>query len=360
VQWLGLDSGPSRRKLWALLIGFSGAPDDSGGPLRFAHEDAINFARFLQLDHDGVLPGKTIFDDVEIRLLLAAPGLDLDTLFGNPKIKILQNLGDARFRLISPGPKRYDDLVRNGISEILQSVRRREDWEDVILIYFSGHGFSRYVPREEPYTQLGLITPDANRELDQGVVWFDKDLMDPLRNSKVVSLIIIDACSTEIDGVEGFSSERTALKLPIYQDASVHGRTVLQFLFGSDVGKTSYEQSDYSVEDFVPNIALWPSDVRTKGSGVFSLGLLTSLLCQEAAKHQSYTFQTSSNFLNDHFFQQSNSKWRTGIRPKIEDTMKQMNLPFDAPHPIQFGFPGGDLFVTPLRAMSPTDPRCGL
>jgi hypothetical protein len=372
VEWKGHESIPNRRKLWALLIGFSQAPNDSVVPLEFAHEDAMNFARFLQLDHKGKLPGKSHFDDIEIRLLVSAPGMDSDALNGSPKIKILQKeLGDERFRIIYPhGRERYDALVRNALSEILSLINdpnrvNRADWEDEILVYFSGHGFSRYSEGGVPHMRVGLMTPDTNQDFDDAVVWVDEDLMVRLRNSNLVSLIVIDACSSDMrDDVQGLSAEATQLKIPpIYEDAGVHGSTQLQILLGSELGKYSYEQSDYGIDDFVPNVALWPSKLRTKGSGVFSLGLLTSLLCREAAGRKgSYTFATSSDFLKDHFFHESNSKWQTGIRPKLEDMMNKLHPPrtFVVPAPTYIGFPGGDIARTDLRSMSPAAPICSL
>jgi hypothetical protein len=352
----------------ALIVGFSQTPDDSAIPLQFAHEDAMNFARFLQLDHDGKLPGKSRFDDIEVRLLVAAPGMDPDSLSVNPKIKLMQDeLGDQRLRVVYPhSGAKYDYLVRKSINEIISSISDtnradRLDWEDVILIYYSGHGFSKYIPGPVPHMQVGLMTPDTDRTLSTGVIWIDQDLIVQLRNSNVISLIIVDACSSEIrqPGVEGLSVQRTQLKLPIYEDANVHGRTELQFLFGSEVGTYSYEQSDFGIGDFIPNLSLWPSDVGTKGSSVFSLGLLTSLLCQEAGEDNSYTFATSSHFLRTLFFRDSNSKWRSGIRPKLEEMMNRLGLAFVSPVPRYFGFPGGDGESTTLRSVSSTAPKCG-
>jgi len=96
---------------------------------------------------------------------------------------------------------------------------------------------------------------------------------------------------------------------------------------------------------------------------VFSLGLLTSLLCREAAGRRGfYTFATSSDFLKDHFFDESNSKWQTGIRPKLEDMMNNLHPPrtFIVPSPTYIGFPGGDAARTDLRSLSPEAPSCGL
>jgi len=132
--------------------------------------------------------------------------------------------------------------VRNAISEILTSIddpnrANKADWEDEILVYFSGHGFSQYSEGGLPHMRVGLMTPDTNQELDQAVVWVDDDLMVRLHNSNLVSLIIIDACSSDSqDDMRGLSAEATQLKIPpIYGDVSLYGTTQLQILLGSEL-----------------------------------------------------------------------------------------------------------------------------
>jgi len=364
ITWKGRESGRVvKRKLWALLIGFSESSSSAGiPPLKYAHEDAINFARFLQKDLAGEVPGgKSYYDDIEIRLLVAPPEPDKDFPSNDPKVKLLQQeLGKARLHVIYRHDSKYDDLVRASLKEIASGIRSRpnssddgSDWEDVILVYFSGHGFSQYDDTGPvPYEKMGLITPDADPNLTQGVVWLDEDLINKLATNGKLSLIIIDACRSEI-GVEGVSAERAKLKA--YQSVNLIGGSELFFLLASKVGQYSYELPDYGLGDFVPNFDLWPADLGGKGGGAFSLGLLTSLICGEAAAHAG-NLEASKYFLIDRFFGESDAKW-TQMVPKLTDLMKQYGLSFVQPNPDYFDV-GGASEDAPLRLDSQAGPKC--
>jgi hypothetical protein len=276
-------------------------------------------------------------------------------------------LGAASPHVLPPQSGHYVEEVKNALKNIVTAIKdpkraERADWQDEILVYYSGHGFPKYVDDDrQPYAQVGLLTPDSSRSFDTGVLWVDDDLAAELRTSNLVSLIIIDACSAQInrDEDDAASSERIQLKLHIFRGSPIEGQTELQFLLGTAIGRYSYEQRDFAVDDFVPGFMLWPAQMGTKGSGVFSLGLLASLLCQEATDRGSYTFDSSSHFLKDQFFTPANAKWDHDIRPKLEQMMKDLNLSFVTPDPDAFGYPGGGAYSPALRSGSATAPRCG-
>ena len=363
TAWTGIEADPTQKKLWALLIGLSRAPNDIA-PLRFAHQDAINLARFLQLDHDRILPGKSHFDDVEIRLLVAPPEKDA-ALDQDPHIQRLQTeLGDQGLRMIyKPDTTTlYDTLVRSALKDLIENGINnpnrsdRADWQDVVLVYFSGHGFSKLLPGTPSHLQVGLITPDANRDLTQGVVWLDTDLMTPLRDNNLAGLIILDACSAQLDvpGVRPLSAEEAMLKLS-YPSSGVD-YAGLKFYFANEIGTYSYEQSDYSIADFVPNLQFWPDDAKSRGSGLFSLGFLASLLCQEAEDEQSFTPDSSSKFLKKYFFNNSNTKLNA-IKPKL---MTSLGSQFIPPAPVTFCHSScsNDPAINALRTAAQNEPKC--
>jgi len=367
IHWNGQEAAPTHRKLWALLIGLSSVPDNIAPPLDFADQDAVNFARFLQLDHEGKLPGKSRFDDVEIRMLVATPGKDAAAIDREPQIKLLeQELGDQRFRPIyKTDSTSYDTLVRTAISDIKAAIfdtnrPDKADWQDVVLVYFSGHGFSKEMPGDPPHVEIGLITSDANPDLTQGVVWLNKDLMAELRDANLSGLIILDACSAPInvEGVKPLSAEQ--IKLRSFQNTGADAAG-LQFYFANELGTYSYEQSDYSVADFVPGLQFWPDAISSKGSGLFSLGFLSSMLCREGGAEQSYTLSSSSFFLRNNFFSESNAKWTGNIRPKLEQMMSTLNLKFVPPVPRNFCLSScWDDGSSALRTVTPNEPKCGL
>ena len=122
--WTGDEAEkPTRRKLWALLIGLSRAPKDIP-PLSFAHQDAINVARFLQLDKGSHLPGTSHFDDVKIRLLVAPPD-EKAAIDKDPHIQRMQTeFGDQGLRMIYKldSTTLYDTLVRSALTDIIDGI----------------------------------------------------------------------------------------------------------------------------------------------------------------------------------------------------------------------------------------------
>lgn len=359
VLWTGSDWPPNKRKLWALLVGFSKAPEDVP-QLQFAHEDAINFARLLQRDFQGDLPGKSSFNDIDIRLLVAAENVDASTLNDIPKIKmILAKLGDGRFHPDSPKAGDFVEATKTALKGIILDIKNTRrpdqgDWHDEILVYFAGHGFSNSVDGSRQTLQVGLVTPDSDLSLQKNVLWID-DLVHILDDSNVAKMLIIDACSAQIDKDDVPIRESIQLKLPAFASKSPFS---LQFFLSSTLSHYSYEQQDYAVDDFIPGFKLWPNGVGTKGSGVFSLGLMASLLCREAVYKNGYTFDSSYRFLNDRFFAPTNTKWHSEIRPKLAELLPDR---FRVPDPDAFGFPGGGSFSPVMRSVSTTvsAPQCG-
>lgn len=351
VEWKGENSRPTKRKLWALLVGFSRAPQDVS-QLQFAHEDAINFARFLQRDFEGKLPGQSNFNDIDIRLFIAAQDAGAA---GNPRTKIkiktiMNELGDGRFHVQEPEDGRFADTVKIAVRKIIDAIKKsnrpdKGDWEDQILVYFAGHGFSKSV--DDSKIRIGLVTPGSGPSLETDVLWME-ELVLALNASKLVNMLILDACSAQADRSDVALSEQIQMMLPRLDLNS------LQFFLSNRLGRNSYEQKDYAIDDFVPDLKLWPPDVETKGSGVFSLGLMASLLCREAEDEDRYTFDSSSTYLRKSFFTSKNEKWQKEIRPRLMGIAKGR---FRAPEPTAFGYPlGGGVYSPWMRSASSSAP----
>ena len=220
-----------------------------------------------------------------------------------------------------------------------------------MVVYFSGHGFSKLPPGTSSRLEFGLLTPDFNRDLTQGVVWLDTDLMRPLSERNLAGLIILDACSALLDvpGVHPLSAEEAMLKLASPSSRDSAG---LKLYLANEVGMSSYEQSDYSITDFVPGLQFWPDDATSNGSGLFSLGFLASLLCQEAEDEQSFTPDGSSSALRNYFFSNTNkklTKWKTSLGRQ-----------FTPPRPLTFCdlFCPNDPKINALRTAAQDEPKC--
>ena len=73
MKWAGREQGV-KRKLWVILMGFS---KSQASPLQYAHEDALDFARFLASDFkkrlQSTVGGVSAFDDIRIELFIAPP-----------------------------------------------------------------------------------------------------------------------------------------------------------------------------------------------------------------------------------------------------------------------------------------------
>jgi hypothetical protein len=149
-----------------------------------------------------------------------------------------------------------------------------------------------------------------------------------LVNAQRLSLLIIDACRAEAnpDGLQPFDPQVAGLSAGhLSFDSELH------ILYGSTLGHYSYEASAYSASDFVPELALWPASIDSKGGGLFSLGMLASLVCEDALEgDRDFTLQNTGNFLRRYFFSEANKRW-----PDIETALKKQlvaqNLTYLAP-----------------------------
>lgn len=359
VKWLGAEPR-TRRKLWAVLIGFA-EESKASARLNFAHEDALNFARFLQLDFSSKLPGtsKSYFDDVDVRLLIAPPKTASTANIDAKIAELQQSRPGWALKVLIPDKiknQRYDDLVKKALKEVepLPDPPGDYHWEHVVLVYFSGHGFAR---RTRAVTQYGLITPDADEGLDIGVVWLVDDIVTQLANNNSkdnTRFIIIDACRSEIQqGIDALESEQAYGSITARQLQGLDG---WHFLFSSKMGHYSYEQTDYGIEDFVTDFKLWPG-IGQKGSGVFSLSLLASLICEEALDGQSFNLQESSRFLERDFFNEKNQKWKI-LRDKLAKQLADNHLgKFVSPEPGYYRYDNHDPKGT-LRPNAIGPPRC--
>lgn len=355
ITWLGNSMSRNQRKLWAVLIGFSKSPDDVP-QLQYSHEDAINVAHFLQRDIMGKLPGKSSFAEVDIRLVLAAKTPEETTVGGNPRINALRSdLGDSNFHLEAP-PNRdngenYVEAAKSALKKTIGSIKKRSGWEDQILVYYAGHGFSKYIEGPPASMKIGLLTPDSNLAKQQNMLWIE-ELVPILTDSNLPNMLIIDACSAQIDNDDEIFGQQLQLKLP----ALVTNTSQMHFFLSNALGRYSYEQNDYTLSDFVAKLNFWPDGMETKGSGVFTLGLMASLLCQEAVYKDQYTFDSSYHFLNDRFFKPTNEKWEKTILPKLSRLMAER---FAVPDPVTFGVPiGGSAFSPVVRSAAADAPAC--
>jgi len=312
-------------------------------------------ARFLQLDFEKKIPGSAAasgrFDDIMIRLLVAPPGILLNNalLTQNEKIGLLKSQLQERISVFYPKSdgRRYDDYFREEIKRLKESVQdpdEAHDWEHVILVYFSGHGFSK---RMGSYFELNFVTPHADKELSIGSVNLDA-IMEQLGTIRHARVFIADACRSEIRQNDTGSIDPVIAHMQFFR--SFADGLGWQFFFSSNVGHYSYEQADYGIEDFVSKFQLWPKSAG-KGNGVFTLGFLASLLCGEGGIESVFTLESSKRFMTNYFFKDKNKKWEV-LRKKLETELAGRNLPFVVPDPYHNKFEFGNYVALRSNAMN--------
>ena len=328
IKWTkatGQNNAP-KVKLWAFLIGFSKA---TVNPLRYAHEDALDFAWFLAQDFRHRLKepadsGSAAFDDIKIVLFIAPPGdYNPNSIKNNKKVsRIRDNLGDEKLDVVYMLPEQKDGFhgrILNKIGELKEKLaveeadkNKIERWEHEFLIYFAGHGSSR----NKPYLEFETPSVDENRNF--GFLKFD-DVVDALNVSGaryVRRIFIVDACRTvpgqevsdlgdpEFEVLRGYTNMTTT-----------HSKW--DYFFSTRSGGYSYETDKFGIGDLIPGFELWPADptdtstiVEKSGNGLFTLGLLTSLICGDALDYPAkYNVEDSSKYLTNHFFSPRNPKW---------------------------------------------------
>ena len=101
---------------------------------------------------------------------------------------------------------------------------------------------------------------------------------------------------------------------------------------------------------------LWPPAIGTKGGGLFSLGLLSSLMCEDALQGDpNFTLQNAKDFLRRYFFSQSNAKWRD-IEAQLKTDLANRKLVYTKPDPAYDPFGSPDRAV--LREGTAKAPKC--
>jgi hypothetical protein len=373
--WTGQDTAkPTKEKLWALLVGFSGSAHMATPPLRYAHKDALNLARLLELISKHNLPpnagGKTaqsFFDEMRIRLLIADPDPPKDDKTKEWVAKIQSELDGDKFIVISPQQPddTYDKLVKDAITDTFADISRFNDdhrddnfnWEHRIVVYFSGHGFSRKDkdPNGKPYVRMGLVTPNTKDDLVHGSVWLD-DVLRMLVSSQYMSVVIIDACRALPDAGGSQPIDDQLASIALYPNIGINTQQNLYILYSSTAGHYSYEDAADGIANFVPQFSLWPPELETTGGGFFSMGLLASLVCQEALLYdRDFTLKNSDVFFHQYFFNEDRNPAVKALQAKLDPELKQLNLSFLQP---ATAYDGWGSMPPVLRPRSDKMPKC--
>ena len=156
-------------RIWALIVGINDYKDDRIPDLRYAERDAIGIFKFLRTPQGGSVTLK--------------------------RIKLLLGSDATRANILA------------GLKEILL---RRADRDDLVLIYFVGHGVVGEL-REETF----LLPYDARLDIVEGTGISQSEIMRYVRRSRAKRVVlIVDAChSGGIGGVGALFASRNLPEL---------------------------------------------------------------------------------------------------------------------------------------------------
>ncbi|MDB4949138.1 MAG: peptidase caspase catalytic subunit p20 [Gemmatimonadetes bacterium] len=222
--WAGASRFKGKR--WAVVVGVSQYHDNRINPLRYADADARAFYDFLRSDRAG-LGG-----------------------FKEENVKLLLN-DQANYR-----------SLRSALFTFLKSATD----DDVVVIYFAGHGAA---DPERP-DHLYLLLNDTDMDDIAGSAFPMKDMSEAVRNLYARNVVVItDACHSagvgdQIHGPRGTAGIRDAAETNRINQAFLDG---VQSSSGGSVIFTASGANQYSQED-----ARWGG-----GHGVFTHFLLDGL-----------------------------------------------------------------------------------
>jgi len=377
---------PESRKLWAVLVGFSDT-QVQGGQLLHAHDDALDFAKFLiddflaqnRMDTEERDPD---FDKIHIDLFVAPPNArkDPSQLDENAKIKHLE--GNSVSELlrsfdssvtIHPLKKKHK-TVEELIEGRLEDLKPDVSYSDLFILFYSGHGRTRTIEKSgstkrenitelvSPFSEPALLGSKANM-IDLA------DWMKEIAGIAAPKLIFIDACRTvAVRSIEETGTRfgrfdvtlpyKTLTKLVPDEDQGSH------LFFSAKTGYASFEQDALSSNDI---LQLWPRDIlETKkgkwGNSVFSLGLMFSLACKESYEDDFDNMRSPdeiNSFFSRAYFSKKYSIWNK-IRDNIEsnnDKIKKTKILSNPPLPIK-RTSSGLWDERNIRTIFPSDRAC--
>jgi hypothetical protein len=211
--------------------------------------------------------------------------------------------------------KPYNERVISKIKELKNLILadqkdekdKGEEWEHEVLIYFAGHGESKDGPLEFDTPSVDDSRTVGFLEFEDVVKWLSDPDMGVVRR-----IFIVDACRAKPGRKESDEPNTDFVALNMSQTYQAT-RTKWDYYFSTQRGGYSYEQGKFGLGDIVPEFDLWSaSSVPKSGNGVFTLGLMTSLLCGDAIDYpeeKAYNVDISRRYLANWFFSARNQKW---------------------------------------------------
>jgi len=283
---------PKQRRLLAIIIGLSNYRIDgltsSLKDLSFAHKDAIDFATLLVTDFDDRSSQNVPLDFAEIHLslFLAMPE--------NTDRSLLARLENRdKVAIVTSAIK--PEAIRSKIFQYVEMSADKSQHDDLLLIYFAGHGMIKKSAHQSSLPTHYLLLPgfDINapmeKQLEHSLT--QGGLIEFLRDSPQEKIIALDACQSSFEPARLGNVDVLPLDLhSLFLQIKGLVRNTHLFL-SATTGIPSIEQNVLSFEDTYQrhtSRSLFPTaeDPSRKGNGLFTLALLSALVNPQTDRSQ--------------------------------------------------------------------------
>jgi hypothetical protein len=262
VEWAGQTAQRPKRKLWAVLVGVSEYQHKKLN-LNSAHNDAIDFAKLFVSDFEnrGVGAGHEAgaerdFEAVNIDLIVSPPTAS------QTASQEISDLASRSFVKTHPATRAG---VIGALDELVRRDRNEELSNDLIVFYFSGHGYVH--PYNDKRGKSLFLTSETNPVFSKQALASTSidsaDLLSRLSKISGEKLVIIDACRVPYS-IDSKPFDPTLVKLEFIENLfSAH------YFFSAQAGQYSIDQSAFVIDAKRP--------ATDRGNGVFTYSLLKAL-----------------------------------------------------------------------------------
>ena len=264
LDWAGAIEKPAKRRLWAILVGFSDYGTE-GLNLDYAQNDALDLAKLFVDDHRRRVVDKTSdiapdYDEIHVDLVLAP-----SSPTAKDELAKLEKLPFVERR-----PASIEGIV-SALTRLVERDRSEELSNDLLVFYFSGHGLVHPYNRDKGRT--ALLSPDFQGDLSREslarAALSSDTLLELLSRVSAEKIIILDACRTT-----------AALPTEIPFDPGIVNKEFEErvlsahFFFSAKAGQFSLDQNLYAFSKDRP--------ARARGNGIFTYALLSALTSRKA------------------------------------------------------------------------------
>lgn len=261
ITWVGPLSPPPRRRLWAVIAGFSAYTDPSM-VLQFAQNDALDIARLFVGDYEQRVRkqvGLPDFSDLHVDLAVAA-----STRTAAAEMENLRSSGKVTVRAAGIAG------LREALREIAARDQNEELSDDVLLFYYSGHGILHPFNHDKGLTALlgPGIDQSYSRETLAQEAMDSEELIALLDEISAAKLVIVDACRTTVAIPSARAFDPGAVSLEFESRL-----TTANVFFSASPGQPSLDQNLYAFDLTRPE--------SERGNGLFTYALLQSLTARQ-------------------------------------------------------------------------------